>query len=130
MNTYSGNITAVETDGALSIVTVNVSGIQLSTIVVDSPESAPYLAVGKVVNVVFKETEVVLATGNPDISLANQIAGVVKSVDTGAILSRIEMQTVIGLIVSIITTRSVHRLGIKPGDQVMAMVKTNETMLS
>ena len=131
MNTLSGEIAAIKVKNALSLVYINVTSARLCAIVIDTPESAPYLRTGNRIKVIFKETEVIIGTGkNQQISLQNRISGQVKAVESGDLLSKVTVDTPAGEIVSVITTNAVKQLHIKAGSQVTAMIKTNEVMLS
>ncbi|MDW7693469.1 TOBE domain-containing protein [Flammeovirgaceae bacterium SG7u.111] len=131
MNTLKGNISAVKTIGSLSLVSVMVGKTRLSAIVIDTPENSPYLQEGSSINVIFKETEVILGKGNSlTISLQNKINGTVESIENGELLSRLTLQTEVGKLISIITSRAVGQLELAIGSEVVAMVKTNEIMLA
>ena len=83
------------------------------------------------VKVLFKETEVIISkAANPDISLRNQVSGEINEIQSGEILSKVTLNTHIGNIISIITTKAVNSLQLKIGDKATAMIKTNEVMLS
>lgn len=62
-------------------------------------------------------------------SIRNEIKGTVKSVTLGDILSEIIVDTAVGEISSIITTRSVSALNLKPGDPVCAQIKATNVSL-
>ena len=131
MNKYQGVITQVESDGALSIVHVDVKGQHFSAIIIDTPVSKPYLKSGSSVYVIFKETEVVIGKEvEGHISLRNKINGKISKIEKGALLSKVTIQSVLGDITSIITTNAVSAMGLERGDDVQAMIKTNEVMLS
>ncbi|MEL7005296.1 MAG: TOBE domain-containing protein [Bacteroidota bacterium] len=131
MNTIKGEITAITVKGSLSLVNVNINDIKLSAIIIDTPDTAPYLQVGKNVNVIFKETEVILTTdGDPQISLQNRLPGNIESIEEGSLLSKVVLDTQAGVITSIITTNAVNQLKLKRGYRATAMIKTNEMMLS
>jgi molybdopterin-binding protein len=131
MNVLKGNITEVRVNGELSIVRVDVKGHLLSSIVIDTPETATYLVEGGEVKVIFKETEVIIATGETQgISLRNKFKGNVERIDSDILLSKLTIDTPVGKITSIITSNAVGELGVKVGSEVTAMVKTNELILS
>jgi len=56
-------------------------------------------------------------------SIRNQLAGTVKTIVSDKVLSEVVVDTSIGEIASIITTRSVQEMKLKPGDKVFALVK-------
>jgi molybdopterin-binding protein len=130
MNKLRGRITRIESNDHISLVDVDVSGDSFTATLLETPEDAPYLKVGNAVDVLFKETEVSLAKGLSGlISLRNRINTTVKQVRSGVILSEVVLDYRGQAISSIITTRSIQRLDIKPGDGVEAMVKANEVTL-
>jgi molybdopterin-binding protein len=130
MNKLRGRIIRIESNDHVSLVDVDVSGDSFTATLLETPEDAPYLKVGNAVDVLFKETEVSLAKGLSGlISLRNRIDTTVKQVRSGVILSEVVLAYRGQAISSIITTRSIRRLDIKPGDEVEAMVKANEVTL-
>ncbi len=56
-------------------------------------------------------------------SIRNEIPGTVKEIISDKVLSEIIIETAIGDVAAIITTRSVHDMGLKLGDHVAALVK-------
>ena len=131
MNVLKGNIAEVRVNGELSIVRVNVRNHLLSCIVIDTPETVDYLVQGEQVKVIFKETEVIIATGKTEgISLRNKFKGEVVRIDSDILLSKLAIETQVGTITSIITSNAVQDLGVKIETEVTAMIKTNELILS
>jgi molybdate transport system regulatory protein len=131
MNILEGYIEGIKVNGDLSIVKVNVADSIFSTIVIDTPQTAPYLKLKNKVKVIFKETEVIIGVGDMSgISLRNKIRGTVIRIDHDILLSKLTMNTVMGDITSIITSNAVEQLKIKLGMEVTAMIKTNELILS
>lgn len=131
MNCLSGTIANITTQGSLSLVKVQVGEVELFAIVIDTPKTSPYLQLGQPVNVIFKETEVIVGQGySHAVSLQNRLRGQVRSLESNALLSQVVLDTTVGPITSIITTHAVHQLRLAPGIEVTAMIKTNEVMLS
>ena len=131
MNIFRGHIEKVKVNGELSIVQVRIGEVLFSTILIDTPETVSYLEKGSEVGVIFKETEVILGVGDMSgISLRNKIKGKVVDIASDNLLSRVRIETGIGIISSIITSNAVKQLEIVSGMEVTAMVKTNEIMLS
>ena len=62
-------------------------------------------------------------------SIRNQLPGTVKSIVSDKVLSEVIVETSIGDIASIITTRSVKEMKIMPGDKVFALVKATNVSL-
>ncbi len=130
MNILQGQISNIQINGSLALVTIKVNDIDFTAIVIETQETANYLEVGHTIHVVFKETEVVIAAGAiKNISLQNRISGTITHLKKGTLLSKITIATRIGNIVSMITTNAVDQLQIKIGSDVTAMIKTNEILL-
>lgn len=131
MNILQGTIKEIDVSGELSIVRVEVRGNLLSTIAIDTPETAPFLKVGNRVKVIFKETEVIIGVGDMSgISLRNKFPGKIQVIEQDQLLSKVKVATDVGKINSIITSNAVEQLKLKPDMEVYAMIKTNELMLS
>lgn len=132
MNSFKGEIIEIEREDSLSLIRIQAGDGLFSAIVIDSPETAPYLRIGNTIQLLFKETEVLIGKNvSPNsISLQNKIAGTILSIEEGKLLSRLELDSPLGRVVSIITTHAVHQLELKAGEKVFAMVKTNEIMLA
>ncbi|AWI54543.1 transporter [Aquabacterium olei] len=65
------------------------------------------------------------------INVRNQFRGKVRDIIEGQVVSEVEVETPSGLIVtSVITTRSVHELGLVPGKEVIALVKSTEVSIA
>ena len=112
------------------MVDIDVEGDIFSSIVIETPASAPYLTLNNVVGLVFKETEVSIAkdlTGL--ISLRNRFKATVSSIEVSQLLTKVFLNYKNRSIVSIIATRSAQKLGLSPGDEIEWLVKTNEVSL-
>ena len=130
MNILHGTIQDLKIHGNLTLVKVTVSDVTLTSIVIETPETADYLKVGAPVKVMFKETEVIIGKSGADISLQNQIPVKVVAIDQGQLLSQRYLLYQEHNLLSIITTNAVKKLQLIPGVEVIAMVKTNEIMLA
>ena len=62
-------------------------------------------------------------------SIRNELPGTVKSIVSDKVLSEVIVETSIGEIASIITTRSVQKMNLMPGDKVFALVKATNVSL-
>ncbi len=130
MNTLQGQISNIQVNGSLALVSTRINPIDFTAIVIETPETADYLKIGNTIHVLFKETEVVIATEtSKNISLQNQIPGTVTQLKKGTLLSRLTIDTMVGDIVSVITTNAIDQLNITEGTKVTAMIKTNEILL-
>ena len=130
MNNLSGTIIHVESSKAIALVDVQVHDDIFSAIVLDTLGNGSYLKKGSAVTLLFKETEVSIGKNLSGlISLRNRIAARVKNIERSEILSKVILDYQGNEIVSIITTRSVDRLDLKPGEPVEWLVKANEMTL-
>ena len=132
MNKLKGRIGNIKVSGSLSLVTISIGkSTGVKSIVIETPETALYLQEGKQVNIIFKETEVILAKGNPKgISLINRIPAEVMDMKPGDILCEVSLITEAGPVSAILSRHAVDLLSLKKGDSVTAMVKLNEIMIS
>lgn len=131
MNILDGKIISINASGNLSLVTVDVNGILFKTIVIDNPQTASYLQDDHSINIIFKETEVVIGKGEQHlISLQNKIPAIIREIENGALLSKLTLDSAAGKIVAVVTQDAVLQLNLKIGEAIIAMIKTNEIMLS
>ena len=129
MNNISGQISHIQAEGRFRLLEIQSLSNPFKVIIIDNGNEE--YQKGDELRLLFKETEVAIATKKlPEISLQNQLEGSIESIESDQILSRLIIQTIHGPIASVITTSSVRRLQLALGHQVVAMVKTNEIMLS
>lgn len=132
MNRIKGKIEDIEVSGSLSIVTIKICAEnRFKSIVIETPDTATYLKLGNQVFMLFKETEVILGIDSQQLnSIENQIQANIKIIESGSLLSKIILNTSAGEITSIISSCALQRLNLQSGQNVIAMIKINEIMLS
>ncbi len=130
MNQFKGKISNIETSGSLSLVKVEAGELFFTSVIIDTPDTLPQLRIGKPVEVVFKESEVIIAKAPFEISLQNRIPGTISNIEMGVLLSKVTLQTSLGSLTALITTNAVRQLNLKTEEDVLALVKTNEVMLA
>lgn len=65
------------------------------------------------------------------VNARNQFRGRIKEIIEGPVVSEVDVETPSGLVVtSVITTRSVRELGLAPGREVVALVKSTEVSIA
>lgn len=64
------------------------------------------------------------------INVRNQFKGRVKEIIEGSVVSEVDVETASGIITAVITTRSVKELGLKPGSEVVALIKSTEVSIA
>ena len=62
-------------------------------------------------------------------SIRNQLPGTIKSIVSDKVLSEVIVETRIGDVASVITTRSVQEMKLKAGDEVFVLVKATNVSL-
>jgi len=130
MNKLTGIITQIQQSGAILLVDVAVDGHGFSALLIESATHPEWLRTGNTIDLVFKETEVTLAKDlSGIISMRNRMKCVVISIERGGLLSRISLNFQNYTIASAITTRAVDALHLLIGEEVEALVKSNEISL-
>lgn len=131
MNSVSGKISAIQTSGSLSLIHIEAATFQLTSILIDTPATLPILKIGNPVKAIIKETEVAIGLEEKQkISFQNQLPGTIKSMESSELLTKIVIQIGTEEISSIITTKAVETLGLAEDMFVVALIKTNEIMIS
>lgn len=64
------------------------------------------------------------------LSARNHLKGTIEEIQMGGVLAHVTMRVGDSVIESVITRRSVEEMGLKAGDQVTAVVKATEVMIS
>ena len=132
MNKLKGQIQNIQKSGNLLMITVELlHGEKIKAIIIKSSEPSPHIEIGSTTNILFKETEVIIGTQKMQgISIENQLTGKVSKIDTGVLLSKIEIESSAGLIKSIISTEALEKLKIAITEEVTLFIKMNEIMLA
>lgn len=132
MNRLSGTISEIETSDRLSIVHVALpDGHSFQAILIETPETSSSLRKDLPTTLLFKETEVHLATGSRprQLSLQNAIPGKIVGQHSGKLLTRVTVETPAGPISAILPTSVSSALGLEQGLDVTALIGFSEIML-
>lgn len=131
MNSLKGKIIKIKSDEHFSIVEMEVGGVSLKSIIIEIPESVPFLKIDSLVKILFKETEVSIAKNfSGKISLQNKLPCKIKEIERGKLLSKLILDCKGNKIISIITTAAVEQLELNQNEEVLALIKTNEVILA
>ncbi|MBW6508431.1 MAG: TOBE domain-containing protein [Desulfuromonadales bacterium] len=132
MNSIPGTIAAIDTDGNLSLVDIEVSSdFRMSALIVETPEHCPWLKTGHKTKILFKETEVSIARNlSGQISLRNRFTATIAAIRSSGMLAEITLDSAGHQVISIITNRSAQKMELKTGEQVEWLVKANEVSLT
>lgn len=87
------------------------------------------LAIGNECNVVFKESEIMIASLDSHISARNRFISRIADIECDEIFARIFLDFMGQTITSLITKESITELNIKKGDEIMWFVKASEVMV-
>lgn len=129
MNKLPGTIIDNQLHGQLRLLRIKVGSSELSSIGISGKLDQQWHN-GSSVSVVFKENEVSILKGEASgLSMQNKLMCHIKSIETGVLLSRLELKHQSFNLTAVITSRAVEQLGLQIGDQVYALIKTNELML-
>ena len=131
MNNLRGNISKITVNGNLTLLDIDVSGENFKAIIVERPENLSFLEVGNNIAVMFKETEVIIGKKMEHaISLRNRLLCSISSIEKGTLLSKLVLKHKAGEIRSIITRNAVESLDLQEGEEIWAMIKTNEVTIA
>jgi molybdopterin-binding protein len=64
------------------------------------------------------------------INVRNQFRGRIKEIVLGQVVSEVDVETGVGVVTSVITTRSINELGLQIGSEVLALVKATEVSIA
>jgi len=131
MNKLQGRISVVRSIEHMSQVEVDIAGARFTTVILETAETLSYLKVGSPVKIIFKETEVILSSRSlASTTLSNQIPGVIKGMEVGELLTRIEVESMAGKVNAVVTSHSLRSMKIDLGETVYLYVNPNELMLA
>ena len=131
MNQLEGTIISIQSHEGLSLVKVKVNDTIFTSIVLDDRTTVDWLKIGKIVKLLFKETEVIISKDMElKISIQNRILSIVQSLNVGVILGEVHLLFGETIIRSVITANACSQLNLKENDKVLALIKTNEISIS
>ncbi|MEP9412473.1 MAG: TOBE domain-containing protein [Candidatus Brocadia sp.] len=105
--------------------------IPLSVIITRASCDDMHLLAGDPISVLIKGTDIMLAKSYSGmLSARNMARGVVRQIIQGDVLSKIFVESQGDMLHAIITNTSLKEMNIKEGDDVMAIVKSTELILS
>jgi len=131
MNRLKGKIALIDSHDEILWIELNVQHIKIIAINIGKPNDYSYLEIGNEIAILFKENEVTISKNKIlDISIQNKLTCTIDSIFKGKISSQVNLNFSDFTLSSIITTRSVQNLNLKPQDNVTALIKPNEIILS
>ena len=132
MNNLSGKIKHIKNSEYLSEVSIELENNSIFNVfLVETPQTASYLNLGQKINLLFKETEVIISMNlMPEISIQNQLKAKIIEIKPGKILSEITLKSAVGEIKSLLTSTVLQQMNFAESQEVLILVKANEIMLS
>ena len=105
--------------------------IPLSVIITRASCEDMHLLAGDTISVLVKGTDIMIAKAFLGmLSARNRAKGIVRQVIQGDVLSKIFVESQGDMLHAIITNTSLKEMGIKAGDEITAIVKSTELILS
>ena len=103
----------------------------LSVIITRASCEDMHLSAGDTISVLIKSTDIMLAKSfSGMLSARNRVNGVVREIVEGDILSKVFLESQGDMLHAIVTNTSLKEMKIKEGDEVTAIVKSTELILS
>lgn len=128
MNIIDAIITDIKKYENISAVSFDANGVKISMVALELDSK---LQLSTKVKLKAKATNIALAKGiNSQISIANQLKAVVVDVVNGEILCSVKLNMQGVALESIITQNSALAMDIKVGDELIALIKSNDISIA
>lgn len=128
MNYIKASVTSIDSFDGITIVGFR-AGSEILTMM--SLELERSLQVDSEVMLAIKATTVSLAKEKSTLlSISNQLPVQISSIDTGELLSSVKLSFEGNFIESIITKNSAQRMGLKPEDEIVALIKASDLAIA
>lgn len=132
-NHFTGEVSAVKPGAVNDEITLRIdAGLEIVAIVTHGSAAALGLTVGKRAFALVKASSVLLLVDGDggNVSTRNRIAGAVVSVQKGAVNAEVMVTSQGGAqIAAIVTNESADRLGLAPGEPVVALFKASSVIV-
>lgn len=123
MNTLKGTIKNIKNHEGITQILVDVDGKTFSSLILGDEEE---YKIGQNVHLLFKESEVMIATKESSVSARNSFISHITNIQRGEILSQVEFDFDGKKIISIVTKDATNVLKCEAGDLFMWFVKSTE----
>ena len=129
-NQLRGKIVSVQQGIVNALVTLDANGVLVSANITKASAQELGLEPGKDAIAVIKSTEVMIGLEKVRLSVRNQFAGKITSIELGAVNSIVRVAIEGGnTITSVISIASVKELGLKEGQDVYVVIKATSVMV-
>lgn len=130
MNRLNGQISSVVTVGTVSRVGIEAGGATLSAVVLETPDTAPWLRMGGTIVCLFKETEVGLARAlTTPVTFGNRLEAIVESVEAGELFARVRLRYPGGEFAALVGAEEAGTMDIREGETLTALIHPGEITL-
>ena len=128
MNTLRGTIISIKHEDSLMLVFIDIKGQIFSSLILAN-DNDKWIEVGSNVDVLFKETEVMIATKESLVSARNSFVSTIKDIGNGKLLSSVTFDFNGSEINAIVTKDAINDLKCNIGNDFRWFVKTNEVII-
>jgi molybdopterin-binding protein len=128
MNILNGTINKITKVDSLILIEVEVSKKNFTSLVLEDNDNNQYM-LGENVNIIFKETEVMVATPHSIISARNSFVSTIVDIEQGKLLCNITFSFGNYTINSIITKGAMEELQCNINDNFKWFIKSNEVII-
>lgn len=128
MNILRGNIVSIKQSDSLMLVFIDVEGHLFNSLLLENGDENR-LEIGMDLHLIFKETEVTLATTDSIVSERNSFVSKITQIENGKVLANITLDFLGNDVNAIITKGALHGLKCKIGDEFRWIVKASEITL-
>jgi molybdopterin-binding protein len=131
MNTIQGVIQSITEDDLFVKIDIVHTNDRFSSCVLHADHRIAIYKEGMLVDMIFKEADTFIVLGiNKIVSCHNRFVSKVSSVTFGTIMTRIAAIYDKNPIISLVTTASAQSMDIRPGSEIVCMVKSTSMMLA
>ncbi len=127
LNQLKGAVENAETDGRLSLITVNVNGELFTALSDESLQNAAWLQPGRRVTLQFSAGDMAVAKNiSGELSIRNRFAATVTHIKEGRVLTTLSLDYQGIPLYAVITSHAARALHITEGDLLTGLVKSTE----
>lgn len=126
MNSIRAEVFSIESAKEINYIKLVANGVKISLLTLQLPKG---IEIDSKVNILCKESEVSIGLSKSEISISNQIEGVITELEIGKVVTLVTVKSDAGVIKSMITTDSSRRLNLQKDLKVFALIKANELSL-
>jgi molybdate transport system regulatory protein len=127
MNYLEAEVLDIRSEGPFRDIRLRSGGADFRVLTLEPPAG---IVAGRPVGIVFKETEVILASGKAgESTIANRLAAQVTSVRKGELFSELVLESGAGLLRAVVLTDRLEELGIETGQSLLALIRAVDISL-